>query len=180
MMNDPSSFPECYGSHGHSKHPRCTRCEYFSSCNYYAATAAQTESRSHLASFDEIQNWLQDAADYDHIPGEQEENIRRQDKNCFISMLSRFFRFLLDLDDYTIGIICEIVTPSTPSSRTVSVTTLSKLHGCSRQAMHRKILDIIAHRPELALLLKSTMSKLSRGRQCFLRRRSDEAALKGC
>ena len=95
-------------------------------------------------------------------------------------MLGRFFRFLLELDDYTIGIISEVITPADPERKSCSVSALSKLHGCSRQAMHRKILDIIARRPELALLLKSTMSKLSRGRQCFLRHRESSVTVKGC
>ena len=179
-MDNNSHYPKCYGSDGHGKFPVCAACEYYSSCRYYAATAAQVESRSHLASFDEVQEWLTDAADYDHIPGEQEEISRRQEKSCFISMLGRFFRFLLELDDYTIGIICEVISPHDPERKSCSVTALSKLHGCSRQAMHRKILDIIAHRPELALLLKSTMYKLTRSRECFLRHRKNDIPLKGC
>ena len=179
-MKDHPAYPKCYGSDGHGKFSRCTECEYYSSCGYYAATAALVESRSHLASFEEVQAWLTDAADYDHIPGEQEEIARRQDNNHLISMLGRFFRFLLELDDYTIGIISEVITPADPERKSCSVSALSKLHGCSRQAMHRKILDIIARRPELALLLKSTMSKLSRGRQCFLRHRESSVTVKGC
>ena len=174
-MKDHPAYPKCYGSDGHGKFSRCTECEYYSSCGYYAATAALVESRSHLASFEEVQSWLTDAADYDHIPGEQEEIARRQDNNHLISMLGRFFRFLLELDDYTIGIISEVITPADPERKSCSVSALSKLHGCSRQAMHRKILDIIARRPELTSLLQSTMYKLSSGRQRFMRSRSKQA-----
>ena len=177
MKEQPN--PSCYGKPGHNA-ARCAGCAFKQSCSYFAATANLVESRSHLASYEEIQYWLPEAADFDHIPGEAEEVRERENRNQLIAMLSRFFRFLLDLDDYTIGIIGELVSPSSGNGSVCTVSALGRLHGCSRQAMHRKILDTIARRPELAVLLKKTMYKLSRGRQSFLRRRSVEAIAKGC
>ena len=171
-MNNTSPYPKCYGSDGHGKLPVCAACEYYSSCRYYAATAAQVESRSHLASFDEVQEWLTDAADYDHIPGEQEAVSRRQEKSCFISMLGRFFRFLLELDEYTLGILREIIVPG---GEKCSVTLLGKLRGCSRQAIHRKILYEIARHPELSAVFIQIMDKLGASRRQFMRKNSAAA-----
>lgn len=171
MKKNPEYNPECFGKIQRSSR-HCMKCQYREACIYWGATASTVESRIKLASFEEIQDWLPECADYDHIPGEENStDINSQ----LISMLGRFFRFLLELDDYTAGIICEVVKPSA-GSRQCTVSYLGKLHGCSRQAMHRKILDIIARKPELALLLKNTMYKLSRGRQFFIRRREREGA----
>ena len=157
--------PDCHSA-------RCLKCEFHQSCNYCAATEKTVESRTHLTSFEAIQNWLPDSADFDHIPGcEPDEN----DTSALIPMLGRFFRFLLELDDYTMGIVCELIAPVDRTVKRCTVSHLSRLHGCSRQAMHRKILDIIANKPELTSLLKSTMYKLSSGRQRFMRHRSEHA-----
>lgn len=141
------------------------------SCRYYAATANMVNSRSHLASYEQIQAWLAEAADCGAIPGCEEDK-----KDNMIAMLAEFFRFLLELDDYSIGIICEIIAPADGSTSGCTVSKLGKLHGCSRQAMHRKILYMISCHPELASLLKSTMYKLSSGRQLFLRHHQNRAA----
>ena len=171
-QNDPDTA--CFGNPDRNS-KRCIKCEYRQSCSYCAATESSVDSRSKLTCFEEIQSWLPECADFDHIPGEFEEDSTATD---LIPMLSRFFRFLLELDDYTVGIISEIIAPGERPVKRCTVSHLGKLHGCSRQAMHRKILDIIASRPELTTLLKSTMYKLSSGRQLFLRRKQDSAAVR--
>lgn len=169
MKKDHKEF-DCFGNPDHHS-ARCRKCRYRNSCNYYAATESTVNSRTHLTSFEAIQSWLPDCADFEHIPGcEPDEN----DSAALIPMLGQFFRFLLELDDYTTGIICELISPADRTKK-CTVSHLGRLHGCSRQAMHRKILDIIAARPELTSLLKSTMYKLSSGRQRFMRYRSEHA-----
>ena len=171
-MKEKNDVLNCFGKPA-SCSKRCRSCEYRVSCNYCAATAASVESRSRLTSFEEIQTWLPDSADCSNIPG---NDLDEPEKQQLIPMLGQFFRFLLELDDYTVGIISELISPSDKSVKHCTVSHLGKLHGCSRQAMHRKILDVIAHHPELTTLLKGTMYKLSSGRQRFMRRRSEAFA----
>lgn len=172
-MSEKHHEADCFGQIERTR-TRCRKCEYFEACAYYAATTSSVDRRSKLISFEAIQEWLPDAADYDHIPGEPAPGSSR--RSTLISMLANFFKFMLTLDDYTVGIICEVVSPGRNSAKTCTVSELGRLHGCSRQAMHRKILDIIARHPELGLLLKNTMFKLSRGRRNFIRKRAEEVA----
>lgn len=161
-----NSVLSCYGKYLPGK-AQCRRCQWQASCAYYTETAATVESRSHFASFEAMQDWHTLAADCDHIPGnEPEENPAAE----IVPMLSRFFRYLLELDSYSVGVICEVIMPRSDNG-SCTVSALGKLHGCSRQAMHRKILAIIAAHPELASLLKNTMYKLSESRELFLRNR---------
>ena len=168
MKKCSDTDPGCFGKIN-SASEKCRKCDFFESCTYWNATAASVDSREKLTSFEEVQDWLSDSADFRYIPGSEPENDVRSN---LISMLGRFFRFLLELDDYTMGIVCEVVKPSAETPHGCTVSYLGKIHGCSRQAMHRKILDIIARKPELTSLLKNTMYKLSRCRQHFMRHRS--------
>ena len=160
--------PGCYGKFGADKKV-CGKCLYDKSCAYCKATENIVESRSHLTSFEQIENWKSEIADYDHIPG-----TSRPGNNGFLTILSRFFRYILELDDYSLGIIREVIVPA-GSDKPSSVSHLGKLHGCSHQAMHRKLLDMIASHPELALLFRDIMFKLPRSRQIFLRKRAATA-----
>ena len=168
-MSEQNNSINCYGNFD-SKCSRCQDCVYMESCRYYNATANLVNSRAKLASYEQIQAWLAEAADYRYIPGAEEDN-----KENLVNMLAVFFRFLLDLDDYSIGVISEIISPS-DGEKECTVSKLGRLHGCSRQAMHRKMLYMISRHPELASLLKSTMYKLSSSRQMFLRRKQNSAA----
>lgn len=161
--------PDCYGKFEAGK-KACVKCVYNKSCAYCKATENMVESRSRLASFEQIENWKRDVADYDHIPG-----TSRPESNDILTVLSRFFRYILDLDDYSLGIIREVIAP-TENGTPCTVSQLGRLHGCSRQAMHRKLLDMIAKHPELALLFREIMFKLPRARRIFLRNRAATAA----
>lgn len=172
-MNDQHDVSKCFGN-PRSRSNTCCMCEYRQSCALFAATSRSVESRSKLTSFEEIQSWLPDSADFDHIPGETKATDRH---SRLISMLGRFFRYLIGLDDYTIGIICEMLNSGNISGN-YTVSKLSRLRGCSRQTMHRKLLEIIARRPELSSLLQGTMYKLSRGRQRFMRNQHNSAVSK--
>jgi len=161
----------CFG-HFSVSEKKCSRCSYQASCRYYGATESVVSRRLKLASYERVEEWLGDAADYDHIPGEEKENTPPR----LTEMLGRFFRYLLDLDDYTVGVITEVVAPSDPK-RECSVAALGKVHGCSRQAMHRKILYIIGKHPELSLLFREMMYKLGSARQRFLRQQASGGAV---
>ncbi len=151
----------------------CRKCEYLLSCRYYKMTGKKMDAREHIVSFDAAQE-LCECADFDHIPGNEEPfDFNRE----IILALSRFFRYMLELDEYSIGIIAEVVSPENKGVH-CTVPYLSRIHGCSRQAMHRKLMKIIGAHPELAGLFRNTLYKLSDARQSFLRRRAAGAGNK--
>lgn len=91
-------------------------------------------------------------------------------KIMIITMLGKFFRYLLELDQYTLGMICQVIDPDSPKE--VSVSSIAAERGCSRQAVHQKILGIIGAHPELALLFGPVMRKVSAARRSFRLRRA--------
>lgn len=95
-------------------------------------------------------------------------------KLMIIAMMGKFFRYLLDLDRYTLGMICEVIDPA--SAGEVSVNSLSLKRGCSRQAVHQKILSIIGAHPELAVLFEPVMSHVTAARHSFRIRRAEKEA----
>lgn len=160
--------PDCFGRYPAGNSP-CAKCEYFDSCRYYTKTEKKVLSRSKLASYDMLSNVLPDMPDFDHVPGWKEPEDGR---NGIIDALGRFFRFLLELDEYTLGILREIIVPG---GEKCSVTLLGKLRGCSRQAIHRKILFEIARHPELSAVFIQIMDKLGASRRQFMRKNSAAA-----
>jgi hypothetical protein len=67
-------------------------------------------------------------------------------------------------------LICHTIAPA--DDEPVTVKTLSRLRGCSRQAVHRKILSIIQENPELAAFFLPMMKKISSARQSFVFKRA--------
>lgn len=160
---------DCYGKYTHHKE-NCRQCQYQLSCRYYTGTEKKIRRREHIVSFDAAQELLE-CADCDHIPGSEPAENRSPE---FVSALSRFFRYMLDLDDYSVGIIAEVVSPS-EKAKHCTIPYLGKVHGCSRQAMHGKVMRLISEHPELAGLFRDTLYKLSGARQSFLRHRAKAA-----
>ena len=175
-MNDA---PKCFAANP-LENPECERCEFLAACRYCRATEPAMESRSGMVSFEEIEGWLPEVADFDHIPGCEEEDEesaaseRPRRKNpreplpAGLDDLGSLLRFLLSLDDYTLGILAEVIVPddSRPGAgRTIA--DLARLHRCSRQAMHRKALGAVRRHPELAGLFRLTLRKIGRSRAVF-------------
>ena len=157
--------PECYGKFSASK--KCRACTFSASCEFYQKTAKE-DSRSKLTSY-EAASFLTEIAFIPDESGEDEKNI--------ISMLAEFFSYLLKLDDYTLGLLLQIIAPQ-HEERHLTVSRLAELHHCSRQAMHRKILDVIAGRPELIVLFRNVLYKLPAARWLFLYKRSQRGRSK--
>ena len=88
-----------------------------------------------------------------------------------ISALAQFFHYLLTLDDYTLGIIGRMCL-RWHENKELNILELSREHGCSRQAMHRKILSIIAENPELTAMFTVLLPKLSDSRRKFLEKKA--------
>ncbi|MBE6390331.1 MAG: hypothetical protein E7043_09210 [Lentisphaerae bacterium] len=158
--------PKCYGKYPNGETP-CAKCEFFDSCRYWQATAKSINSRTHVVSFEAAADIIPDTPDYEHIPGMEELNVQ----DMIIDRIGKFFRYLLELDDYTLGIVTQMVSP-VDGQRAQTVRQFSQMHNCSRQAMHRKMLRIISKHPELSGLFQLLMPKLSSGRRMFLRHKS--------
>ncbi|MBR7130710.1 MAG: hypothetical protein IKC82_01805 [Lentisphaeria bacterium] len=158
-----NSCPECYGKYRQSE-KICRQCEYTESCNYYTASENSMKKRKHWVSFEAAKGIIAGGNGYEEIirneEGEKDAEI--------IPALAAFFRYLLELDDYTLSLIREIIAPSV-RDKVPNIRQLGKIHGCSRQAIHRKILRSIAIHPELAALFQGVMEKISAGRRTFLR-----------
>jgi len=150
--------PECWG---HYK-PDCV-CDYSAACKLYAETEPAINSPIGGQDYDAVEEWAPDLADYDHIPGAESEP---EDHTSSVPDLAGFLMFLLRLDDYTLGIIAEIIAPSR-TGRRCSVADLARIHGISRQGMHRKVLDVARKSPELCSLLRMTVKKIQKSRREF-------------
>jgi hypothetical protein len=163
---------ECFGKFTHGN-PACKTCSYVLACRYSKRSGGKLDRREHIVSFEAAAN-LADSADYQHIPGMEEDAGESDRHEEMISRMSQLLHYLLELDAYSLAIIAEVIKPAEPGVH-CTVPYLSRRQGCSRQAMHRKIMKIIGAHPELAGLFSSTLYKLSEARQNFLRHRANRA-----
>lgn len=128
------------------------------------------EVRSHHQSYDEIAHFALDAADFSTIPGNDEDVMPdysdlEELNEMLTRKMSEFLTFLINLDDYDLGIIREIISPTI--GHTPNVAELARIRHISRQAMHRKIIDLAKARPELRDLLKCVLLKLRKNPAAF-------------
>ena len=166
-----SDAPECYGKFSGGC-TDCAACEFSRSCRYYADTAPQMDSRLNMISFEHVQNWSDLVADTVHVPGAESppEDAGFSGKIApEIPGMAQFLRFMLELDDYTLGILSEIIVPRPDAAEYCSMADLAHVHRCTRQAIHRKILRSARHNPEIARLLQLTFRKVRRSRSVFRR-----------
>lgn len=141
----------CYGQYGTSN--LCTECLWQESCQYFTNTQKELPAIKAVS--------LSALKKAPLLATEDEESIE-----LTISDLATFLNWLLRCDEYTLGIIQEIVTASEP----MTVSQLAARSGVSRSAMHRKILHIISNDKRLAPLFITLMPKLSKARKRFLRK----------
>ena len=150
--------PKCFGS------AQCPACEFADSCRLIVRTEPEMEKPLPAAQdFDEVSEWAPDLADYSHIPGEEPEGAG---ETAFSRhSLAALLTYLLHLDDYTLGILAEIIGPDRDGRLTAA--KLARTRGCSRQRMHLKLLEIAERYPELRPMLKLTLLKLRKSRGTF-------------
>lgn len=162
MKKKNAAEKTCYGNYGTNR--KCARCIYRSSCRFYSSTASSVESRLGLVSFDNtVDEWL--AVDSSNIPGSEEPEINQ--RNEMISALARMFRWIISLDSYTLGLVAEIVVPGKVDASGVSIARLAALRGCSRQAIHGKMLTAVMEHPELASLFQTVLRRVGSLRSKF-------------
>ena len=159
--------PKCWGKFAECKQ----HCEFAVACKIYTETEPEMDKPLYGQDYDSVAEWAPDLADYSHIPGENLDDGDDGEEDSVSKMRSSsdfagFLNFLLHLDNYTLGILAEIIAPSREAKR-YSVADLARIHGISRQGMHRKMLDIARKSPELATLLAMTVKKIRNARQEF-------------
>lgn len=163
-------YQECFG---HCREDDdCRECDFFASCSCFTGTEDKMEQHSGLVSFEALDGWSDLAADpvspeCGCEPEETEETARTIPPE--LGPLAEFCRYIFSLDEYTLGILAEVIMPeSGTGGRTVA--DLARLHHCSRQAIHRKMLSSVRRHPELAELFRLALRKIGRGRAYFRRR----------
>ena len=161
-MPKEKSF-QCFGEYAGAL--RCRRCEYRKSCEYYTNTRSSA-GRPHCesVSYEAIADWHSEVADNSSIPGESEEN---EQQYLTIDKLAEFFKYLLNLDKCTLELLKLLFDDNCERSEMPSIAELAAKRGCSRQAVHRKILNIIGEHPELSRLFSLTLRHLPRDRRRY-------------
>ena len=153
MYFDPT---DCYGNYNYA--PACHTCPYESSCRYYAATAPGIDRGLNLPSLDCVSDSCESLIDPAPGPGSEGEYSEKRETLFTLSDVAGVFRYLMELDDYTLKILREIIAPV--SGRRCTISDLCRLHEVSKQSMHRKLFRVILRHPELRRLLRSTLERL--------------------
>ena len=144
----------------------CRDCDLHDSCRCISDTESTIDNRFKLVSFEALEGWAEPVAE-NRDDGEYDDPEVSAPPE--LAALSEFCRYLLDLDDYTLGILAEIIAPRT-AQRDVCVAELARVHRCSRQAMHRKMLSSVRKHPEVAGVFQVALRKIGRCRSRFLHR----------
>lgn len=160
---------KCYGHYKSEKN--CKECEFLQSCQLFSATEGRMEQISFHQSYDAVEHFALDMADYSTIPqidesdGEEAQFAPSNIDTLFSQKLSEFFAFILNLNDYDLGIIREVIAPSSGSK--LNIADIARIRNISRQALHRKVLDLARQKPELRELLKCVLLKLRKNQELF-------------
>ena len=161
-------YQECFG---HCRRDAdCRECDLMASCVCISDTEGRIEQHSGMTSVEELDGWALQLSAPAVLP--DGEDAEPEPTAGDLSRLSEFCRFIFSLDDYTLGILAAIIVPGDADARNCTVSDLARLHGCTRQAMHRKMLASVRRHPELAQLFRVALRKIGRGREFF---RSREA-----
>ncbi len=152
----------CFGNYGAEK--ACANCRYRASCKYYTTHPIDNRRpRQECIDYDAVSAWALQTADFSDIPGCESEDTDL----IGVDKLAAFFRYLLNLDKYTLEILKMFFDDRPGKENIPSVSEIAAVRGCSRQAVHRKILDIIKRNPELSRLFSLTLRHLPRDRRRY-------------
>ena len=152
----------CFGKF--NSRPACRNCRYRASCKYYSENAVPDSPQSNCVSYELISEWCSEAADPAPYPGEE---LYGTDDLIGIDKLAEFFRYLLNLDKYTLEILKLFFSDANTSGNICSISDIARSRGCTRQAAHHKVLDIIKRHPELSRLFSLTLRHLPRDRRRY-------------
>ena len=167
-------FEECFG---HCRHDAdCRDCDLRESCVCISDTEPHIEQHSGMTSVEELDGWALQLSIPAELPDGEDEDPAAAPMTADLTQLTEFCRYIFSLDDYTLGILASIIAPAHGGSdgcRTVA--ELARLHGCTRQGMHRKMLSSVRRYPELASLFQVVLRKIGRGRAMFRHREACRA-----
>lgn len=152
----------CFGKF--NTRPVCRNCRYLASCKYYSENKITSCSDNNCVSYELISDWCSEAADPSPCPGEEYDG---GNDLIGIDKLAEFFRYLLNLDKYTLEILKMFFSENNSSGEVCSIAEIARQRGCTRQAAHHKILDIIKRHPELSRLFSLTLRRLPRNRRRY-------------
>ena len=154
-------FHECFG---HCRGDAdCRDCDLHDSCRCISDTEGTIDNGLKLVSFEALEGWAEPVAETANDDDDESEASAPPE----LAALSEFCRYILHLDDYTLGILAEIIAPRT-AKRDICVAELARVHRCSRQAMHRKMLASVRKHPEIAGVFQVALRKIGRCRNAFL------------
>ena len=147
---------ECFGSF--DSLPSCKKCLYRKSCDLYTVTAPGINGRLGMVSLDNTAGeWV--AAPESCIPGNSTETaLSRRDE--MIAGIARMLKWIMSLDSYTLGLVAEMIAPTTPCSGGVSIAYLAKKRKCSRQSIHEKMVASVLRFPELSSLFQTALRRV--------------------
>ena len=172
MLGKSADSAECFG---HCRNDSdCRECDFLASCRCIGDTEPHIEQRSGMVSAEEI-DWSRQlsVAPAEVSDGDAEAEPDERD----LTRLSEFCRFIFSLDDYTLGILAAVIVPGDPAAKCCSVSDLARLHDCSRQAMHRKMLAAVRQYPPLAATFSVVLKKIQKSRRYFNTNRNCTAKL---
>ena len=166
-------YQECFG---HCRRDAdCRDCDLLASCACISDTEPGIEQHSGMTSVEEIDGWALQLSTPAVLPDADDGDAASEPQPGDLTRLSEFCRFIFSLDDYTLGILAAIIVPGDAGARSCTVSDLARLHGCTRQAMHRKMLASVRRHPQLAQLFRVVLRKIGRGREFFRGRESCRA-----
>ena len=170
-------YQECFG---HCRRDAdCRECDLMASCACISDTEAHIEQHSGMTSVEELEGWALQLSTPAVLPDADEDDAAEdsvaEPLPGDLRRLSEFCRFIFSLDDYTLGILAAIIVPGDSGAANCTVSDLARLHGCSRQAMHRKMLASVRRHPELAQTFRVALRKIGRGRAVFRNRETQSA-----
>lgn len=156
---------ECFGACRHDED--CRDCNLLTACAYITKTEPKIEQHSGMASVEELEGWQIDISVPPTLPDGEEEDNEPDEQTLDIAALVEFCRFIFSLDDYSLAILAECINPRGDARMKYTVSALAQIHGCSRQAMHRKMLASVRRHPELASVFRLVLRKIGRSRREF-------------
>lgn len=154
-------YPPCPSCYGKFPSDDCGGCIYSESCQWYSAAEAPHCDRVLDIAVPIDTRYAEFEADF--WATHQSDGIG--DAVITLRDLATFARYLLLLDDLTLGIIQDILRGD------ASLADVADEAGLSRQAVHQKITRDIKSRPELSILYMALMPRLASAKKRFYRKK---------
>lgn len=157
-MEQTLDCPPCYGKYA-EKGTDCPDCVYLDSCKWYTLSDTGRSTHGGVVS-------LEASGRLSEIEAHTCRESRREglpETQITLRDLAAFARYLLSLDDLSLGVIQDMI------SGKMTISEIAAGRGVSRQAVHHKLLRCIHYHPELGALFMALMPKLSAARRRMLR-----------